>query len=235
MTTFNTSTEETPIPTETPVEVQPTQPLAPNPRLILARRLVWAAASILVLLVVIGVVAWRNLPPELHGIQLQSPRVAEDFTLPTSIGEAMSLSDFRGKYVVVFFGYTYCPDVCPTTLNDLQQMLNALTPEQAENTQVVMISVDPERDTPEKLATYLDYFNPKFIGMTGTVEEIQPVASQFGIFFERQPGSENTSYLVDHTSAVTLIDPEGRVRMIFTYGAKGADMASDLAYLMRRG
>jgi protein SCO1/2 len=71
--------------------------------------------------------------------------------------------------------------------------------------------------------------------MTGTVDDVQPVASQFGIFFERQPGSENTGYLVDHTSAVTVIDPEGRVRIIFTYGVKGADMASDLAYIMRRG
>ncbi len=220
---------------KTPVDVQPTQSAVPNPRLILARRLVLAASALLVILVAIGLIAWRNLPPELHGIQLESPRVAEDFTLPTSTGETMSLSDFRGKYVVVFFGYTYCPDACPTTLNDLQQMTKAMTPEQVENTQVVMISVDPERDTPQQLATYLDYFDPNFIGMTGTVQEIQPIASQFGIFFERQPGSENTGYLVDHSSAVTLIDPEGRVRMIFTYGTKGEDMASDLSYLMRRG
>ncbi len=98
-----------------------------------------------------------------------------------------------------------------------------------------MVSVDPERDTPEQLATYLNFFDPSFIGMTGTVEEVQPVASQFGIFFERQPGSENTNYLVDHTSAVTVIDPEGHVRIIFSYGVPGADMASDVAYLMRRG
>jgi protein SCO1/2 len=98
-----------------------------------------------------------------------------------------------------------------------------------------MVSVDPERDTPAQLATYLSYFDPSFIGMTGTVADVQPVAGQFGIFFERQPGSENTGYLVDHTSAVTVIDPEGYVRIIFTHGVKGADMAADLAYLMRRG
>jgi protein SCO1/2 len=98
-----------------------------------------------------------------------------------------------------------------------------------------MVSVDPERDTTAQLATYLEYFDPSFIGMTGTVEEIQPVANQFGIFFERQPGSEKTNYLVDHTSAVTIIDPEGRVRIIFTNGVKGTDMASDLAYIMQRG
>jgi protein SCO1/2 len=121
------------------------------------------------------------------------------------------------------------------TLNDIQQMLKTLDAERAEDVQVVMVSLDPDRDTPEQLATYLEYFDPSFIGMTGTVEEIQPVADQFGIFFERQTGSDNTNYLVDHTSAVTIIDPEGHVRIIFTNGVKGADMASDLAYIMQRG
>jgi protein SCO1/2 len=198
------------------------------------RPLLWASAFLAAVLV-IALIGWWNLPPQLHGIQLQSPRVAEDFTLTTSTGETKSLSDFRGKYVVLFFGYTFCPDVCPTTLNDLQQLVKELGAERASDIQVVMVSVDPERDTPEQLATYLNYFDPAFLGMTGSVEEIQPVASQFGIFFERQPGSANTSYLVDHTSAVTVIDPEGYVRMIFTYGVKGEEMASDIAYLMRRG
>jgi protein SCO1/2 len=197
------------------------------------RRLLWAGIFV-ALVIVAALIGWRLLPPQLHGLQLQSPRVAEDFTLPTSTGDAMSLSDFRGKYVVLFFGYTYCPDVCPTTLNDLQQMVKELGVQRAEDVQVIMVSVDPERDTPEQLATYLNYFDPNFVGMTGTVEEIQPVARQFGIFFERQPGSNNTSYLVDHSAAVTLIDPEGYVRMIWTYGVKGAEMASDLSYLMRR-
>jgi protein SCO1/2 len=223
-------------PAAQPVEITAAQPRPSHPAPI--RRLVWAGAFLLLVLIA-GLIGWWNLPPQLHGIQMQSPRAADDFTLPTSTGEAMSLSDFRGKYVLLFFGYTYCPDVCPTTLNDLQQMVKTLGPERAEEIQVVMVSVDPERDTPDQLATYLNYFDPNFIGMTGTVEDIQPVASQFGIFFERQPGSDNTNYLVDHTSAVTVIDPEGYVRIIFTTGINsdinGADMASDVAYLMRRG
>jgi protein SCO1/2 len=196
--------------------------------------LAWTG-GLLAILVVAGLIGWWNLPHTFHGIVLESPRVAEDFTLPASTGESMSLSDFRGKYVVLFFGYTYCPDVCPTTLSDLQQMLKGLGEDQASDVQVLMVSVDPERDTPEQLATYLTFFDPNYIGMTGTVADIQPVASQFGIFFERQKGSENTAYLVDHTSAVTVIDPEGRVRIIFPYGVKGSEMAADLAYLMRRG
>ncbi len=89
------------------------------------RRLVWSGAFLVILLVA-ALIGWWNLPPTLHGIVMQSPRVAEDFTLATSRGEAMSLSDLRGKYVVLFFGYTFCPDVCPTTLNDLQQMVKTL-------------------------------------------------------------------------------------------------------------
>jgi protein SCO1/2 len=198
------------------------------------RRILWAAIFLLALIAA-GVIGWWNLPPQLHGIQLQSPRVADDFTLTSTRGEALSLSDLRGKYVVLFFGYTYCPDVCPTTLNDLQQMVRKLGDKRADDLQVVMISVDPERDTLEQLATYLNYFNPAFLGMTGTVEELQPVTRQFGIFFERHPGSSNTGYLVDHTSAVTVIDPEGYVRLIFTTGVTGEEMAADITYLMRRG
>lgn len=226
MTKLDNSLEATttPIPSS-----QPTSPRPPA-----TRNLLWAGIFLLIL-VVGGFAVWWYYPPQLHGIQLQSPRVADDFTLPASTGETMSLSDLRGKYVVLFFGYTFCPDVCPTTLNDIQQMLKTLGADRADDMQVVMVSVDPERDTPEQLAEYLGYFDPTFIGMTGTVEEIQPVASQFGIFFERAEGSENTNYLVDHTSAVTVIDPEGYVRMIFTYGITGADMAADIAYLMRRG
>ena len=236
MTNLNQTLNTPPVePTtgETPeLKAKLAPPKASSPTLM--PRLLWVGAF-LIIVAVAGFVGWWYLPPELHGIALQSPRVAEDFTLPTSTGEAMSLSDFRGKYVVLFFGYTYCPDVCPTTLNNLQQMVKTLGENRAEDVQVVMVSVDPERDTPQQLATYMKYFNPTFIGMTGTVADIQPIATQFGIFFESQKGSENTGYLVDHTSAVTVIDPNGYVRMIFTNDVKGADMASDIAYLMRRG
>jgi hypothetical protein len=106
-------------------EAPPAQSLSPRPPA--TRMLVWAGA-VLLLLIIAAVGGWWFMPHEFHGVQLQSPRLAEDFTLPTSTGETMSLSDFRGKYVVLFFGYTYCPDVCPTTLNDIQQMLKTLGP-----------------------------------------------------------------------------------------------------------
>jgi protein SCO1 len=145
----------------------------------------------------------------------------------------MSLSDFRGQYVLLYFGYTYCPDVCPLTLNDLADMGRELGERRMEAVQVILVSVDPERDTPEHLASYLPHFHPDFLGMTGTVQEIQPVASQFGIYFESHGGAGESGYLVDHTSSVTLIDPQGRVRMVFPYGVSGSEMAQDLQYLMR--
>jgi protein SCO1 len=176
---------------------------------------------------------WQLRPPEFHGVLIQSPDQAADFTLMSSTGEPLSLSDFSGKQVMLYFGYTFCPDVCPTTLNDLSNMMDELGPKKAENVQVIMVSVDPERDTVEQLATYLPYFNPSFIGMTGSLEEIQDIASQYGIFFERQEGDTQAGYLVDHTAVVTLVDDTGHVRMIFPYGTSGEDMAADLSYFMR--
>ncbi len=214
--------------------VAPAQP-APQAMPRVARRNILWAGIIVILFVVAAVIGWWMRPPELHGVALQSPRVADDFTLMTSTGERKSLSDFRGQYVVLNFGYTFCPDVCPTTMNELKQMAVALGDERMEDVQVILISVDPERDTPEQLATYTEYFHPTFLGMTGTVADIQAVASQFGIFFERQPGSDDTAYLVDHSAAVTVIDPEGYVRIIYSYGVPGEDIATDIRYFMRRG
>jgi protein SCO1/2 len=153
----------------------------------------------------------------------------------TSSGAPMRLSDFRGKFVLLYFGYTYCPDVCPTTLSDLANMARTLGAEKMEEVQVILVSVDPERDTAAHLAEYLPAFDPRFLGMTGTVEQVHEVASQFGIYFERHEADAQGAYVVDHTSAVTVIDPEGYVREVFTYGITGTDMAADIDYLMRRG
>src|SRR4051812_34094687 len=121
------------------------------------RRLMWVGAFLVVVILAAAAAWWYLLPPTLHGMPLQSPRAADDFTLTTTTGKSMSLSDFRGKYVVLFFGYTYCPDVCPTTLGDLQQMLKQLGAKRAEDVQVLFVTVDPERDTAQQLATYLHY------------------------------------------------------------------------------
>jgi protein SCO1/2 len=217
--------------------LQPTDadPPAAPPAAPISSRMLWIAGSALLVLALFVAGGWWLRVPELHGVLLQSPRQADDFTLTASTGQPMQLSDLRGKFVLLYFGYTFCPDVCPTTLNDLKQMAGALGEQKMEDIQVILVSVDPQRDTPERLALYTASFRPDFLGMTGELADIQRVASQFGIFFEAQPGSADTGYLVDHTSAITVIDPEGYVRMIFPYGTSGEDMAKDITYLMRRG
>lgn len=194
--------------------------------------LIYGLGTIAVL-VIIGFALWWIRPPEMHGVVLQSPQRLTDFTLDTSTGEPMSLSDFRGKPVLIYFGYTFCPDVCPTTLNDLTDMMEALG-KKADDIQVIMVSVDPERDTAEQLETYLKYFDPRFIGMTGAKEDIDAAATQFGVYYEAHEGTAATGYLVDHTSTVAMVDEDGYLREIFSFDTPGEDVAADVAYWLRR-
>lgn len=171
-------------------------------------------------------------PYQYHGLYLESPKPAADFTLTGAGGQQVSLSDFHGKVVALYFGYTFCPDVCPTTMTEVAKAMRALG-KQAEDVQVIMISVDPERDTPDRLAEYVTYFDPRFIGLTGTPEEIADVATLYGIFYEKHEGTVATGYLVDHTATVTVVDRGGRVRLVWPFGTTGEDMASDLKQLLR--
>jgi protein SCO1/2 len=168
---------------------------------------------------------------EFHGTLLQSPDPAADFTLTSMNGQAVSLSDFRGKLVVLYFGYTYCPDVCPTTLAEIKKAL-AKMGEQADAVQVIMVTVDPERDTPQLLNDYLSSFDQGFLGLTGPIADIQRVATLYGIYFARAEGSDATGYLVDHTASVIVIDQEGYLKLVFPYGTPADDIAADLEYLL---
>jgi protein SCO1/2 len=163
---------------------------------------------------------------------LDAPQAVKNFTLTNTEGERVELAALRGKYVLLFFGYSYCPDVCPTTLADLSRAVKVLGKD-AEQVQVLMITVDPERDTPERLGHYLSAFNPSFMGLTGTPEEISAVATGFGIFHEKHEGSAATGYLVDHTATVSVIDPDGYLRMLFSFDASGEEIAADLQTLLK--
>jgi protein SCO1/2 len=188
--------------------------------------------------IVLGLVlvAWwaipRLLPHTFHGTLLQSPSEAHDFRLVSHTGQRVSLSDYRGKLVLLYFGYTFCPDVCPATLSEIAGAMKLLG-EDADDIQLVMISVDPERDTPEKLAEYVAHFNPSFLGVTGTQDEISEIATFYGIFYEKNEGSAATGYLVDHTATVTVVDQDGHVKLIFPFGTPAEAIAEDLEYLLR--
>ncbi len=171
-------------------------------------------------------------PYAYHGTVLQANSTVQDFTLDTSAGVPMSFSDFRGKYVLIYFGYTFCPDVCPLTLGDLKTAVNALG-EDAKRVQVLFISVDPARDTVAQLASYLPNFDPSFLGMTGDSDTILRAATQFGIFYDPHKEDSATYYTVDHTSTVIVVDPEGYARLVFPFSITGVEMAEDLHHLMR--
>lgn len=189
-------------------------------------------AKISLLFIVLLALLTGCQPYQYHGLLLDSPVPASDVTLTSHTGEAVSLSDFRGGLTALYFGYTFCPDVCPTTLSTLNQALE-LMGDKANEVQVVLVSVDPERDTPEALASYLSNFNPAFVGLTGTPEQIASAATPFGIFFEKHEGSAATGYLVDHTASVMVLDREGRLRLVLPFGTPAEEIAADLKQLLK--
>lgn len=169
-------------------------------------------------------------PEAFNGTLMPTPIPVTDFTL-TAVGDTpVGLRDFGDKTVLLYFGYTFCPDVCPTTMADLGRVQREID-DSGEQIQVVMITVDPERDTPELLADYVTHFHPTFVGLSGTPEEIAQVAQDFGVFYERHEGSEASGYLVDHTARVFVVEPDGTYRLSFGYGMSATDIAADLQRL----
>jgi protein SCO1/2 len=171
-------------------------------------------------------------PSQFRGTTMPSPIPAPDFTLSNADGEAVSLSDFQEEIVLLYFGYTFCPDICPTTLSELKKVQQELD-EKGEKIQVLMVTVDPQRDTREKLAEYVTHFHPDFIGLSGTKEEIDAAGEGYGLYYEKHEGTEATGYLVDHTARVFVVDPEGNYQLSFSYGTPVEDIVHDLRLIMR--
>lgn len=196
----------------------------------------WALS--LGILLVVGLTVWIGLPywqPHvLHGFAMQPPKPASDFTLTAHTGERVSLHDFRGKLVLLYFGFTHCPGMCPTTLANVAQVLPQLGA-RANQVQLLMVSVDPERDTPGRLAAYVPHFHPSFIGLTGSAAEIAAVAPLFGIYYEQEERTTAASYMVHHSPTLMVIDQQGIMRLIIPFGTAVQDIAADVAFLLRGG
>jgi len=158
----------------------------------------------------------------------------KDFRLTDHNGKVRTLADFRGKAVVVFFGYTQCPDVCPTTMMEMTAVLQQLGAD-AARVQMLFVTVDPERDTRELLSNYVPAFNPSFLGLYGDMETTARTAKEFRVFFQKQPGATPTSYTVDHMAGSYVFDPQGRVRLFARYGDGGVNLAADLRTLLKQG
>ena len=157
---------------------------------------------------------------------------AKDFSLPDVDGKVRTIADFKGKAVLVFFGFVQCPDVCPTTMAELAQVKKQLGAE-GERIQGVFITVDPERDTPEVLKGYVRNFDPSFVALRGTPEQTLATAKAFKIFYEKVPGKTPGGYTVNHTAASYLFDPQGRVRLYVRYGSGPEALAADFKQLLQ--
>jgi len=155
-----------------------------------------------------------------------------DFQLTDHNGKPRTLADFRGKVVVLFFGYTQCPDVCPTTLAELAETMKRLGPD-ADRVQVLFATVDPDRDSAELLSKYVPAFDPRFLGLFGDAAATERTAKEFKIIYQKQPGNTAGAYTVDHSAGTFVFDPQGRIRLYVSYG-RGPDVfAHDIALLLR--
>ena len=159
-----------------------------------------------------------------------APRALPEFTLSRSDGGSLTLADWKGHWTVVFFGFTHCPDICPTTLATFKQVWQRLDPEVARSVRFDFISVDPARDTPEQLARYVGYFSPDFVAATGSDEELTRLTRALGLVYARTE-PENGTYSVDHSASVVIIDPLGRQVGLFRPPFESVPIAADLAAL----
>ncbi|HUX89620.1 MAG TPA: SCO family protein [Gallionellaceae bacterium] len=165
-----------------------------------------------------------------HSTDITGVDFGKDFKLTDHTGKVRTLADFKGKVVVMFFGYTHCPDVCPTTMSDMAQALNILGKD-ANKVQVLFVTVDPERDTQELLAKYVPAFNPGFLGLYGDEAATARVAKDFRVFYQKHQGKGSQGYDVDHTAGTYVFDQSGKLRLFMSYGQSAEISAQDLRAL----
>ena len=173
-------------------------------------------------------------PPQFQATDITGSGFGRSLSLPDLDGRVRTLDDFKGRVTVLFFGYTQCPDVCPTTLAEVAQVKQALGPE-GDRLQGVFITLDPERDTPDVLRSYVKSFDPTFVALRGTPEETAAVAKEFKVFYAKVPGKTPGSYTLDHTAAAFVLDPQARLRLFVRHGAGPAPLTADVKALLAQG
>lgn len=170
--------------------------------------------------------------PAFKGMDISGVDWGGDFTLTAHTGKPVKASDFQGKAVVLFFGYTHCPDICVPTLTRLAAMLRQLGPE-AERVQVLFVTVDPKHDTVAQLASFVPKFHPAFIGLTGSEQEIGKVAQDYKVAYQHNPKSTAGRVLIDHSGGMMVKDPKGKLRLLWKNDAAAEDMAHDVRLLLK--
>lgn len=172
--------------------------------------------------------------PQFAGVDVTGADYAKDFKLADHNGKTRSLQDFKGKVVVVFFGFTQCPDVCPTAMAELAEVKKQLGAD-GEKLQGVFVTVDPERDTPEVLKAYMANFDPSFLALRGSAEELAAMAKDYKIYYKKVEGKTPTSYSMDHSAGSYVYDTTGRLRLYNRYGSGAQALASDVKQLLQQG
>jgi len=170
-------------------------------------------------------------PLTLKATDISSADFGQPFTLTGQDGKPHALGDYQGKAVALFFGYTHCPDICPTTMLEYQQVMKLLGKD-SDRVQVLFVSIDPQRDTPRVLAGYVPFFDKRFMGLTGSAEQVAKVAAQYKIVAQRQDRADG-GYTMDHSAGSYLFDTAGKLRVYVPYGTPAADIAHDLQQLLR--
>lgn len=171
-------------------------------------------------------------PYSFHGTVIDPPLPVTDFSLQTANEEVFRLSEQKGKVVLLFFGYTSCPDVCPVTLATFKQVNDNLG-EDAQKVRFVMITADPDRDTPDKVAEYAARFNPEFIGLSGDMTALASIWKELGVFVEKQESDSAAGYLVSHTASVYVLNQSGSLFMTFPYGTTATEIADDIRQILK--
>lgn len=170
--------------------------------------------------------------PQFNAIDITGADYAKDFKLTDHTGKVRTMADFTGKVVVLFFGFTHCPDVCPTTMADMARVMTKLGKD-SERVQVLFATLDPKRDTPELMAQYVPGFHPSFLGLTGDEATMKKTAKDFKIYAQQVEGKTPGSYSIDHTAGMFVFDPSGRLRLFVSYGMEPDKILADVKQLLK--
>jgi protein SCO1/2 len=195
------------------------------------KNVILAVGGALAVVLLVWAVAFAR-PYTLHGSEINPTVPAPPIQLPRPDGSTFDLAALQGRIALIFFGYTSCPDVCPTSLADMKRIKAGLG-SQAGQVEFVFISVDPQRDTPERVQGYVSGFDPTFVGLSGSQERLEPVWKAYGVYRQVQEGATALGYLVDHSTRSYLIDIHGNLRLTYAYGTPVEDIVRDIRHLLK--
>lgn len=181
--------------------------------------------------IIMALLAACGGPPRFVSTDITGAEFGRDFALTDHTGQLRHLPDYKGKAVVIFFGYTQCPDVCPTTMSGMAAAMKLLG-EDSKRVQVLFITLDPERDTRELLAAYVPQFDPSFVGLSADLPTTAATAKEFKVFYQKQAGSTPQTYSIDHTASNYVYDPQGRLRLLIKHNESPQNIAADLKQLL---